>query len=105
MTNFIHISTTEPDVEMLFGPQDYGEEFCFFWNRMTLEECAVYIGAFPSRSQARKNGFSGPIPMGFAEHTIGKRKFWTFIPIKEETVNVHENFSSLRDERESSRSI
>ena len=38
-----------------------------------------WAGAFPSVSQARKNGWDRPVPFGFSEFKVGKRKRCIFI--------------------------
>ena len=81
--NFVHIDTTDEDIEALFGPFDAQEkEMIFpFSGNFNMEDIAVALGKFPSKTQARKNGWGGEIPQGFKEHKIGKTKFWTFVPI------------------------
>ncbi len=74
--NFIHSSLPETDRELFFGPLDTGEQFLVFDQDHSMANMAVMIGAFPSTSQARKNGWARPVPPGFSEHKIGKRRFW-----------------------------
>lgn len=74
--NFIHTSLPEADRELFFGPLDIGEEFTVFDQDQSMANMAVTMGAFPSVSQARKNGWARPVPPGFSEHKIGKRRFW-----------------------------
>lgn len=72
-----------PDVERLFGPFEPGELEDIVWCPLnfTIEDIAVKIGAFPSKSQARKNGWHGHVPRGFKMHKIGKRYFFTYFPL------------------------
>ena len=47
-----------------------------------LETLAVQEGIFKSLTEARKNGFSGPIPHGVAWWGTKKKRFCTLRPIK-----------------------
>lgn len=82
--NFIHIDTTDEDIEALFGPFEVGEKEAIVSidDSWTMANIAVHLKKFPSITQARKNGWGGEIPKGFKEHKIGKTRFWTFIPIE-----------------------
>jgi len=44
-----------------------------------LAHIMFWAGAFPSVSQARKNGWDKPIPVGFSEFKVGKTKRRIFI--------------------------
>jgi|TARA_B100000959_G_scaffold87349_1_gene92634 hypothetical protein len=44
-----------------------------------LAHIMCWAGAFPSVSQARKNGWGRPVPFGFSEFKVGKRKRCIFI--------------------------
>lgn len=46
---------------------------------ITMEDLAVALEQLPSKSQARKNGWAGPIPDGYSEF---KRKFHKFYLLK-----------------------
>lgn len=48
----------------------------------TMEDLVVSIGFMPSKTQARKNGFSGPFLDGLNNYTFGKNriKVWTYVP-------------------------
>lgn len=79
--NFIHVNMSRKDVERLFGPFEEGDIFVAFDDKESLEAIVVnHLGKFPSLSQARKNGWSQPIPPGFKEWKISKTKFWTCAP-------------------------
>ena len=43
----------------------------------TLADLVVILGKFQSKTQARKNGFSGPIPFGITDYKVGKTYFCT----------------------------
>lgn len=74
--NFIHCDLPESDKELFFGPLDENEKVIEFNSFSSLADIVVFIGKFPSLTQARKNGWDRPIPEGFSEHKIGKTKFW-----------------------------
>lgn len=59
------------------------ESWTWFWTEgeinkrldcHTLEELGVELGLFKNKSDARKNGMSGPIPVGISETGTKKRK-------------------------------
>jgi len=66
------------DVHLLFGPIKDGELFIQTEDQ-DLPSLLSMLGFFPSRSQARKNGFTGPILEGWTVLRIGKRKTGVFI--------------------------
>ena len=76
--SFVHPNVSEED-RKLFG-FDTGDEHIIGTavNSTTgdwmLCHLMHFTGLFPSVSAARKNGWNKPIPDGFSEFTIGKRK-------------------------------
>jgi hypothetical protein len=42
----------------------------------------VILGIFPSKGQARKNGWPGPIPDGWSELRAGKNVVFVWNPIE-----------------------
>jgi hypothetical protein len=75
--NFVHNSVAQEDLNLFLGPFDESDVIVRFDN-LTLEEIVSdHLHKFPSKSQARKNGWSGAIPTGFKEWKIGKTIFWT----------------------------
>ena len=76
--SFVHPNVSEKD-RKLFG-FDTGDEHIIGTavNSTTgdwmLCHLMHFAGLFPSVSAARKNGWNKPIPDGFSEFTIGKRK-------------------------------
>lgn len=48
-------------------------------NFTSMAEVYVAVGVFPSLSQARKNGKDTPIPAGYSEHKLGKKKIRVYI--------------------------
>lgn len=72
--NFIHLDLPASDIKLFFGEN---EKVDWFSDSNTLAHIVCRLNKFPSFTQARKNGWDRPIPPGFAEHKIGKTKFWT----------------------------
>lgn len=72
--NFMHIDLPKTDIELFFGKD---EKVDWFSDSNTLAHIVCRLGKFSSLTQAKKNGWDRPIPIGFAEHKIGKTKFWT----------------------------
>lgn len=69
--NFIHKDMTKRDREVFFDDEPV-EKFDDSW---TMADITVATGMFPSKNQARKNGFNTPIPPGFSERKK-KHPFW-----------------------------
>lgn len=64
------------DLSNLFG----GEDFDMI-DDIDLSELAVLVGAYTSRSQARKAGRVGSIPKGWTEWKANKKmRFWIWNP-------------------------
>jgi len=74
--NFISDTTTDEDKALFFG---LDENFVEIENGWIMAHLMVKAGIFKSVSQARKNGWNIPVPFGFNEFTVGKRKkqIWT----------------------------
>lgn len=73
--NIINRHATSVDICMLFGdmngPIPHVERFdvdCLDWT-----DIAVHCGFFPSKAQARKNGWVGPVPRGFGSRKFGQK--------------------------------
>jgi len=64
----------ERDKELFFGPLTEEDRFILIQPEWTMADVMVQTGIFPSLSQARKNGFGGPIPKGFSDRYVGKLK-------------------------------
>lgn len=71
--NFVLNTVSEADIESYLGPLAPGERetFMSFTKDDTLEDLMVRCGKFPSKGQARKNGWGGPIPFGYSHLIIG----------------------------------
>lgn len=53
------------------------DDDCLDWT-----DVAVHCKFFPSKGQARKNGWEGPVPRGFGQRKFGKygKGVWYFNP-------------------------
>lgn len=66
------------DLQLFFGQSEFDNAnsrtvHFHFEKAITWEELAVFLQLQPSKSQARKNGWNGPIPWGYSEL---HRKTW-----------------------------
>lgn len=79
--NFIEKNTSKNDLELFFGSD---ETFIIIQDHWTMANIMKEAGIFPSVTQARKNGWNKPIPEGFQEFIVGKKKkkIFTFIEKK-----------------------
>jgi len=82
--NVINKHTTKEDVVCLFGDMASVVEPTFMMDVDCLDwsDVAVHCGFFTSKSQARKNGWEGPVPRGFGQRKFGKqgKGVWFFNP-------------------------
>ena len=71
--NFIR-SSDEKDKDLFFGPLSSEDAF------LPIEESSIMVhlmfqaGLFKSVSEARRNGWNKPIPSGFSDMRVGKKK-------------------------------
>lgn len=77
--NFIHVDwMTLPFTgiadAMFDGNKPGGYRFQTFDDNAILAHLVAKAGAFKSGGDARRNGWDKPIPPGFSEFTVGKRK-------------------------------
>ena len=70
---------TSRDIDLIFGPLDGFEEVVHL-EAQDMETLAVEAGVFPSKGQARKNGFKGSVPWGLNLFGTKKRAFWVWSP-------------------------
>lgn len=49
-------------------------------NGHDLADVSVMAGIFSSKTQARKNGYYGPIPCGYSEHGSRKNRIYIWNP-------------------------
>jgi len=85
ITNFITPNISEEDKDMFFGPINPDDVFTIIEDHWTMAHVMHKAGAFPSVTQARKNGWDKPIPKGFTHIVSGKkrRQIYIFGGIKE----------------------
>lgn len=85
--NIVNRHATPLDICVLFGelngpvePVECLDVDCLDWT-----DIAVHCGFFPSKGQARKNGWVGPVPRGFGNRKFGQkgRGVWFFNPEEE----------------------
>lgn len=74
--NFIMYGTSHQDIEH-YITLEKGETVYDLVHGSTMDDVVVALGKFPSKGQARKNGWSGPVPSGFNMWQIGKDQFCT----------------------------
>ncbi len=67
------------DIAIVFGPLDGTEEVVNL-EHDDLATMAVEAGIFKSKTEARKNGLSGPCPHGLWQFGTKKRRFWVWNP-------------------------
>lgn len=74
--NFVTSITQPIDVENYITPAA-NEPLTYVDMGATMEDVLVLLGKFPSKGQARKAGWTGPIPLGFNVWQAGKDQFVT----------------------------
>jgi hypothetical protein len=74
--DFILKETNEKDIDLFLGPVSKGQKQIYFENRdnLLLAHFIYEAGIMKSISEARKNGWNKPIPKGYSEFFIGKKK-------------------------------
>ena len=77
--NFVHPLTTSKDKEFLFGPIEEHELFFTIEPTWNLAHIMHAAGAFTSVGEAKKNGWNKPIPPGWSEFVVTKRRVKVFI--------------------------
>jgi hypothetical protein len=75
--NFMNIDTCDyfGDPKLFFN----SESFEIFSSKDNMADIVSRCGIFPSRSQAKKNGWDIQIPEGFNCFVVGKKKFQIWI--------------------------
>jgi hypothetical protein len=62
------------------GPFDDSDgPFIIFDDSHTMAHLLHMAGCFKSITQARKNGWDKPVPLGYQQVSIGKRRFMVYI--------------------------
>lgn len=82
--NLISIYAPMGDAELIFG--DWGgriDDPVELFDPANETLAHLMVGhAFPSLTQARKNGWDRPIPHGYSEHKVGKHtRIWVWNPV------------------------
>jgi hypothetical protein len=80
--HFVHADFMKPKtwsfmafLDLLFdGVPHSGYTFSTFTNSATMAHLMHRSGAFDSNGSARRNGWNKPVPHGFSEHVIAKRR-------------------------------
>ena len=74
---FVHESHRgSTDVDAFLGPFEEGEEATIVWfDDATWADLAVSLGIFPSKGQARKNGWGQELPHGLTNRQQKKGAF------------------------------
>jgi hypothetical protein len=67
---------TSRDIDALLQPDPGEAVIRLDADHLMFEDIAVAIGAWPSKGQARKNGWAGRVPTGFGSRKLGKRTVW-----------------------------
>lgn len=78
--NFVHPAVQPGDVELFLGPltPDDGP-FTPLPPEWTMAHVMHAAGLFPSVGQARKNGWAKPVPPGYSQYTVSKRKVRVYV--------------------------
>jgi len=71
--NFVSQTATGGDIELFFDPKG-NDTINVMGDNWAMSHIMCAVGMFPSVSQARKNGWNKPIPDGFSEMTVGKKR-------------------------------
>lgn len=67
-------------IQIMFQPEPE-EPINYISPTATWEDIAVALGVFPSKGQARKNGWAGELPTGFNTRTTKKHgTIWLYKP-------------------------
>lgn len=78
----INASGIEDLAEWMMQPVIGIDELIITTENILMEDLAVQSGMFPSKGQARKNGFVGEVPTGFWWLGTKKIRFWVWNPVK-----------------------
>jgi len=86
---FVTPEVTEDDKEAFFGPLDGTEVFTVIEDHWIMAHIMHAVGIFTSVGQARKNGHNKPIPKGWTDKIVGKKKYEIsiFNPFSDDELN------------------
>jgi hypothetical protein len=90
--NFLAPGVSAADVEGFLGPVDREVDgpFVVMQPHWRMAHVMHAAGVFPSVAQARKNGWPDGVPLGYSEHTVGKRRLRVYV------LNPSDNPQALR---------
>lgn len=75
INEFNFISSIEAlDKDLFFGPIEEDDCFITIKENWNMANILFEAGIFPSLTQARNNGYNKPIPFGFTDFRVGKKK-------------------------------
>lgn len=78
--NFVSADLSEEDIGTIMGPLEPEDgPFVTIAETWTMAHIMHAAGIFPSVGQARRNGWDRPVPTGFSEFTVTKRRMKIFI--------------------------
>jgi len=82
--NIVNHHAMQDDIQCLFGDMEGNVEPVIVMDvdYLRWEDIAVKCGFFPSKGQARKNGWEGFVPLGFGQRKFGNKGkgVWYFNP-------------------------
>jgi len=67
------------DLNSFFGPIETTDDIATFRKGVSFAEVLMHFKFFSSKSDARRNGWDKPIPLGYSEHKIGKLRRGLYI--------------------------
>lgn len=78
--NFAHPTVSQSDINLFLGPITPEDgPFLKISENWTLAHVMKEVGLFASIKQAKSNGWDKPIPSGYSEYTVSKRKIKVYI--------------------------
>lgn len=78
--NFHSCDTSERDIELLFGPMEpHDGPFIELEDHWLLAHVMHAAGVFKSVGEAKRNGWDKPVPKGWSQFTVTKRKVGVFV--------------------------
>jgi len=74
--DFIRKDISQKEIDLFLGPiDDEQDQETFILNeKLVIAHFMAIAGIFPSIGQARKNGWDKPIPPGFSQFVVGKKR-------------------------------
>lgn len=72
--NFAIEGTDPKDIDLFLGPFSPGERMDIVPANWTMAHIMHAAGCFSSINEAKRNGWNKPIPDGYSDYTVGKRR-------------------------------